>query len=338
MVRVEFFIQGEALLEADVGGRVLSFIEGQITLDRIKSSFPFEGVFHFRAKIAGGKLGLKGVDWVWADLIDEEDVILLGLNHSAGSIQLQALAIDIPPPPDANEKNSMYISNLTNVYIDGSDAHIPLDRKNSSNSLEVSSSSGSSKQGGRGKTLTDKVKSFAGHVKSNVEIVSQNVAQNVPQHMDMEQVKAGANTLWKSMWSTAEKLQSAATAAAAAAAEAAAGLSADGSGGTAGGLVEGSSASKGAREALGKLSGQVGTVFAPQQQAEHMHLLEELWALQFPEEAEKQQRYGLEFKRESPIWKQVLQRVSYIWNGRQGKARQEGVYDMLFIYVNLHFT
>lgn len=326
MIRIDYHIRGAQLVDADAGARVTSFVQAPASLKMIQDAFPFEGSFHFRAKTPGSEVGFRDIEYLWVDLLDEGDFEILGLRQPANNrLVIRALAVDVPVDTSdsdhlkgtQNGSTNQYqqrISNVTNRYIsENSGGNIVLD--DLENSSDVDSDGGQRESGGYDPDrtgsnkskgigggvhkLTKKMKNLAGSVKANV----QNAAKN--NNVDLDQVKSGATSIWNAVWSTAEKIQTAAAAAATAAAEAAAevtsGASAAGSGGVSTGIVDGSSASKAAKDTLALLSEYASCTFDPKNLV-HKELLRRLWHLQFPDQGQQSPQ---DFQVESAIWKQA---------------------------------
>jgi len=51
------------------------FTQSSLTLKHIRNLFPYEGIFHFRAKVIGTAVGIPDYDYVWLDLIDDNEFI-----------------------------------------------------------------------------------------------------------------------------------------------------------------------------------------------------------------------------------------------------------------------
>ena len=51
------------------------FTQSSLTANNIRNLFPYEGVFHFRAKVTGSSVGLPDFEYVWLDLIDDNELI-----------------------------------------------------------------------------------------------------------------------------------------------------------------------------------------------------------------------------------------------------------------------
>lgn len=76
-------------------GTLCSFIvSSPITFSRIDNLFPYEGIFHYRAKINGNDIGCNNLDYVWLDLNKNDEIQDILQNKQ--EIEIQALPLLLP--------------------------------------------------------------------------------------------------------------------------------------------------------------------------------------------------------------------------------------------------
>jgi hypothetical protein len=75
-------------------GTLCSFIiSSPITFNKIDKLFPYEGIFHYRAKINGNDIGINNVDYVWFDIKKDE---IQDILQNRQEIDIQALPLLLP--------------------------------------------------------------------------------------------------------------------------------------------------------------------------------------------------------------------------------------------------
>lgn len=113
MPQVQCTIYGDL---PDSGSACYLHIEAPVTINKVDDSFPFEGKFHYRAKVPGRELGLRDVDYVWMDIIDRN----MPLMFSNDLIELRVLPLEIPTEP---VEDSAAIEHIEKIL-----EHVPKDR------------------------------------------------------------------------------------------------------------------------------------------------------------------------------------------------------------------
>jgi hypothetical protein len=160
----------------DFGSRCSFFAPVPVTLEKIKALFPYEGVFHFRVKVAGNKVGLPDLEHVWVDLVDSTREV----KNDGTTIELRALPVNITAP-DINENYGEYLTDINN--------EIPKERQ-ISHSITLNKNDDQ-----------DNSNNSIGKVFSNIK---QSVT-SAP--INMNSVKAGASSIWNAVKATATHLQ-----------------------------------------------------------------------------------------------------------------------------------
>lgn len=162
----------------DAGTKCSFFSSTPVTLEKIRSLFPFEGTFHFRIKHSGSDVGLPDIDYVWLDLADPKKEIHA---HGKKFLEIRALAVEIDRSEKPEYDYSEYLSDISK--------EIPDERQNSCHPVSERND--------------DKSSSSFGKALHNIK---QSVAA-APINMDT--VKAGASSIWKAIKSTASHIQQA---------------------------------------------------------------------------------------------------------------------------------
>lgn len=183
MERVDCTIIGENSFSIDNTVDACShcsfFVSNPVTLDKLISSFPFEGTFHFRVKLPSNYFGFQGnLEYVWLDLCDSKEVV----PFEGDFIEVQALILNAP---DAKYNEELDKRN-NHEYIEAISDEIPTERPSSKNSKSVTTSNVSNSMG---KVFT-------------------NIKKAAPlKNINLNTVKSGATNIWKAVVATASSIQ-----------------------------------------------------------------------------------------------------------------------------------
>jgi hypothetical protein len=85
--------------------------EKQLNANKIIQAFPYEGNFHFRVKVSGMKIGLKGCDYLWLDLENTPD--FMNYVDDISNLDIQLIYLD----ETIDETCSFEVENYSNDYL-----------------------------------------------------------------------------------------------------------------------------------------------------------------------------------------------------------------------------
>lgn len=177
--------QINCLIQGNYPERCSIVIAQPVTLNKIKESFPFEGVFHFRVQVSGSHLGFSD-EHVWLDLLDGEEEVSKDARYLSQlpSLELQASLVE-----DAGAKESYDYKE----YISDVSMHIPFERPSSSGFGVQDSNTILAKNIGKvGKALH----SWTEGVKNNPKFKE-----------NMSNIKSGATSIFKHVLATVDNFQ-----------------------------------------------------------------------------------------------------------------------------------
>lgn len=162
-----------------------SFYVNSLKKSDIETLFPYQGKFHFRIKVGGDKLGLHNVDNVWLDISDDQRNLLTFFGGQVESVQIRALAVDLPP--STASPSAEYLA-----YLEDVNQSIGINPTDRPHRLAVEDMR--EKKSGQG--LLNKI---AKGVKKRTQTATQNIT--------VESVAKGAASFWNTMKATASQIQ-----------------------------------------------------------------------------------------------------------------------------------
>lgn len=175
MVLVNCFVHGDI----DEAGTMCSF-HAPVPLNffQLNEYFPFAGNFHFRLKTPGASVGLTGIDYVWFDILKNDEP--LPIPPSNDVVEIRALVLDLPNEYTNDDDYADYLEEINQGL--GVNPHERPNR-----------SFAETKKTGRG--LLQKISQGVSKTKSAAKTIN------------MQSVAKGATSLWNTVKATASHIQ-----------------------------------------------------------------------------------------------------------------------------------
>lgn len=172
--------------EALNGTKACFYAAPPVTLAQVETLFPFEGRFHFRQRVSGKSIGLRGVECVWLDLVDKRKE-LLGPIPGQECIEILALALDIPNVGEDESRQDIQ------QYLEEVAQEMPalaLADRPRRQAVEPAQKKGVTAH-------VDKLKQGAASVMKHISMAAQKTTHNA-HNLSIDSVTSGVSNLWNS--------------------------------------------------------------------------------------------------------------------------------------------
>lgn len=166
------------------GTRCSFYVPKPVTLSDVQRMFPFDGTYHFRAKVSGASVGAPTIESLWLDLTDPQTEI--STSKSGDTLEILALALSLP--------NVDHDENLADVqqYLDSIRQEMPelADRPKRQEIKTI----GKDKRNFA--AVGDKLKTGVAQVFQKIQKAAQKSTEG---NLSIESVTAGVTNLWSSI-------------------------------------------------------------------------------------------------------------------------------------------